>query len=108
MYLKTKFAWYILDAPSKLYHTFFIDFWLKHRVLHFLVTSALENPIITLPKFLQSLATKDSMSVVSQALGRLLSEDDILSKDTVRQHFTFIICSNIALEGLYTRDTIGP
>lgn len=93
MYLKTKFAWYILDAPSKLYHTFFINFWLKHRVLHLLVTSALENPIITLPKFLQSLATKDSMSVVSQALGRLLSEDDILSKDTVRQHFTCIVCT---------------
>jgi len=109
MYLKTKFAWYILDAPSKSYHTFFINFWLKHRVLHLLVTSALANPTITLPKFLQSLATEDDMSVVFQALGRLLSEDDILSEDTVRQPFTCILYILISvLEELFTRGTTGP
>jgi DNA (cytosine-5)-methyltransferase 1 len=90
MYLKTKFAWYILDAPSRSYHTFFINFWLKHRVLHQLVTSVLVNPTITLPKFLQSLATKDDTSVIFKALGRPLSEDDVLSKDTVRQPFIYM------------------
>jgi len=93
MYLKTKFAWYILDAPSRLYHAYFIDFWLKHRVLHLLVTSALANPTITLPKFLQSLATKDDMSVIFKALGRPLSKDDVLSEDTVRQPFICMICT---------------
>lgn len=92
MYLKTNFAWYILDAPSRLYHAFFINFWLKHRVLHLLVTSALANPTITLPKFLQSLA-KDDKSVIFKALGRPLSEDDVLSGDTVRQPFLCMICT---------------
>jgi DNA (cytosine-5)-methyltransferase 1 len=84
MYLKTESAWYILDAPSKPYHIYFIDFWLRHRVLHLLVTSALANPSITLFKFLQSPEIKYDASVISRALGRPLSENDILSKDMVR------------------------
>ena len=91
MYLKTEFAWYILDAPSKLYHAYFINFWLKHRVLHLLVTSALANPSMTLSQFIRSPEVKDDESVISRTLGRPLSKDDILSKDTVRQPFTYII-----------------
>lgn len=91
MYLKTEFAWYILDAPSKLYHAYFINFWLKHRILHLLVTSALAHPSITLLKFFQSPEVKDDMLVISRTLGRPLSKDDILSEDTVRQPFTYII-----------------
>ena len=91
MYLKTEFAWYILDAPSKLYHTCFIDFWLKHRVLHLLVTSALANPSVTLSKFLRSREIKGDASVISKALGRPLSEDDVLSQDMVWPSFTHVI-----------------
>lgn len=84
MYLKTEFAWYILDAPSKSYHGYFIDFWLKHRILHVLVTSVLANPTITLAEFLQLPEVKGDVSVIPQILGRPLSKDDILSEETVR------------------------
>jgi DNA (cytosine-5)-methyltransferase 1 len=83
IYLKTEFAWYILDAPSKAYHAYFIEFWLKHRVLHLLVTSALAHPSITLSKFLWSPEIKDDTTIISRALGRPLSIDDVLSKDMV-------------------------
>jgi DNA (cytosine-5)-methyltransferase 1 len=85
IYLKTEFAWYILDAPSELYHIYFVGFWLKHRVLHLLVTSALANPNITLAGFFQSPVVKEDASSILQVLGRLLSRDDILSEDIVRK-----------------------
>jgi DNA (cytosine-5)-methyltransferase 1 len=87
MYLKTEFAWYILDAPSKLYKSYFSGFWLKHQVLHLLVTSALADPTITLAKFLQSPEVKGDASAISQVLKRTLSKDDILSEDMVRLPF---------------------
>jgi DNA (cytosine-5)-methyltransferase 1 len=95
MYLKTEFAWYILDAPSMLYHAYFINFWLNHRVLHLLVTSALANPGITLSKFLQSPEMEEDTPVISQTLGRPLTRDDILSEDTVRLLYNLSFSINL-------------
>lgn len=89
--MKTEFAWYILDTPSKQYKSYFSGFWLKHQVLHLLVTSALADPTITLAKFLQSLEVMGDTSAISQILKRPLSKDDILSEDMVR-HPLFIVC----------------
>lgn len=91
MYLKTEFAWYILNTPSKPYKSYFGGFWLKHQVLHLLVTSALADPAITLAKFLHLSEVKGDTSAISQILKRPLSKDDILFNDTVRI-FLFIIC----------------
>lgn len=109
MYLKTEFAWYILDAPSKSYKSYFGGFQLKHQVLHLLVTSALADPAITLAKFLQLSEVKGDTSASSQILKRPLSKDDIISNDMVRI-FLFIIyaSSNMALEGLHSKSTFGP
>jgi DNA (cytosine-5)-methyltransferase 1 len=90
MYLKTEFAWYILDNPAKLYRRYFYDFWLKHRILHLLVTSALANPSITLAQFFQLPVVKGDTSVISDVLGRHLSRDDILSEDTVRLYILIL------------------
>lgn len=89
MYLKTEFAWYILDTPSKLYKSYFSGLQLKHQVLHLLVTSALEDPTLTLAKFLQSLEVMGDASAISQILKRPLSKDDILSEDMVRHPFIY-------------------
>jgi DNA (cytosine-5)-methyltransferase 1 len=90
MYLKTEFAWYILDTPAKLYQPYFVDFWLKHRVLHLLVTSALANASITLAQFFQSPEVKRDTSIISHVLGRPLSKDDILAEDTVRLYILIL------------------
>lgn len=90
MYLKTGFAWYILDTPSKPYKSYFGGFWLKHQVFHLLVTSAMADPTITLAKFLQLSEVKGDISAISQILGRPLSKDVILSEDMV-SHSLFII-----------------
>lgn len=83
MYLKTEFAWYILDMPAKLYRPYFVTFWLKHRVLHLLVTSALANPSATFAGFFQSPEVKEDASNALEVLGRPLSREDILAEDTV-------------------------
>ncbi len=87
MYLKTKYAWYILSAPSRPYRLYFSGFWLKHHILHLLVVSALADPFITLAKFLNSPDIKGDTLAVSQILEKPLTEDDILSEDMVRHPF---------------------
>lgn len=90
IYLKTRYAWYILNAPSNLYRSYFSGYWLKHRALHLLVTSALANPAITLAKFLDSLDT----SAISKTI-KSFSKNDIFSDDTVRYLFLYNICGLI-------------
>jgi DNA (cytosine-5)-methyltransferase 1 len=98
IYLKTEFAWYILDGPSKPYESHFSSFWLKHQVLHLLVTSALADPTITLAKFLQLPEVKGD-----------ISKDDIISEDMVRHSFLIWFSqSNTLLESLHSRNTFGP
>jgi len=57
--------------------------------------SALADPAITLPKFLQLPEVQGDASIISQVLGRALSHDDILLKDTVRHSLVDIICTLI-------------
>src|SRR5258708_35104625 len=83
IYLKTEYAWYIVDTPSKLYHPYFIGYWAKHRVLHLLVTSAMANSSITLAKFFRSPQVKADATTISQMLGRPLVRDDMLSENIV-------------------------
>ena len=88
MYLRTKYAWYILDMPSSTYSPFFIDFWLQHRILHLAVTAAMANGRITYDAFVASLKvtpeTSDAIAIAIKVLGRELTEDDVESDDVVR------------------------
>ncbi|KAF8503256.1 S-adenosyl-L-methionine-dependent methyltransferase [Russula emetica] len=98
IYLKTRYAWYILNAPSKSYRPYFSGYWLKHQVLHLLVTSALANSAITLAKFLESPDIKGDTSAISQILKRPLSKDDILSKDM--KAYIQEVLLDLSLDGL--------
>src|SRR6266511_3450218 len=51
IYIKTEFAWYILGAPSRQYRTFVRPFWIKHRLLHLLVSAANKNARLTFEEF---------------------------------------------------------
>ncbi|KZT27307.1 S-adenosyl-L-methionine-dependent methyltransferase [Neolentinus lepideus HHB14362 ss-1] len=52
MYLKTEYAWYILDMPSSIYKPFYSDFYIKHHIVCLVVSVALDDPRTTLPEFL--------------------------------------------------------
>ena len=87
MYLRTEYAWYILDMPSAIYSPFFIDFWLQHRILHLVVTAAMANGRITFDRFIASLEvtpdTSDAIAIAIKMLGRELSQHDVESDDVV-------------------------
>ena len=83
IYIRTKFAWYILDSPSPAYEPLFTPFYIQHRVLHLLVTVSLENPRITYDDFIDSLhrETNENLTIYT-FLGRELTREDVES-DTV-------------------------
>lgn len=87
MYLHTKFAWYILDTPSVMYSPFFNEFWLRHRMLHLVVSASQENPRITYDQFIRSLKisadSSDAVALSMKILGRELTKDDVESDDVV-------------------------
>lgn len=87
MYLRTQFAWYILDSPSSLYSSFFTPFWTQHRILHLVVTSSLDNRRITFDQFISSLQvtplTSDSIAISMKMLGRELNKEDVESDEVV-------------------------
>lgn len=83
MYLRTKYAWYILDMPSVSYAPFHIGFWLQHRILHLIVSSAQADSRITYEKFLSSLKitpdSSDAVAISMKMLGRELDREDVES-----------------------------
>jgi DNA (cytosine-5)-methyltransferase 1 len=88
IYIRTGFAWYILDTPSDLYSPFFSPFWIQHRILHLIVSQSLENPRLTYETFISSLEvtpeTPDSVAIAIKVIGRGLTESDVQSDDVVR------------------------
>ena len=108
IYLKTEYAWYIVDTPSKLYHLYFIGYWMKHRALHLLVTSAMANSSITLAKFFRSPQVKADATIISRMLGRPLVRDDMVSENTVGLPLFQLCTSNIISEILYSDSTFKP
>lgn len=87
IYILTQYAWYILDVPSPLYKSFYIDFWLKHRVLHLVVSSSIFHPRISYDEFIDSLdvspASDDDVAVSLKIIGRSITKDDVESDDVV-------------------------
>lgn len=87
IYILTQYAWYILDLPSPLYSPFYTHFWLKHRVLHLVVSSAISRPRLRYDDFICSLdvspTSDDDVAVSLKILGRSITEDDVQSDDVV-------------------------
>ncbi|KAI0929230.1 hypothetical protein AcW1_006224 [Taiwanofungus camphoratus] len=85
IYIRTVFAWYVLDTPSKSYFQFFVEFWIKHRMLHLVISASLADITIDHNHFVESLkVTPDSPDAVALAIkmiGRELTEQDLQSDD---------------------------
>lgn len=87
MYIRTKFAWYILDTPATLYRQLFAPFWTQHRMLHLLVTTALTRPRITYEDFIDSLRVRSytdaNVAAAASVIGRELTQEDVESAEVV-------------------------
>lgn len=87
IYIRTKFAWYILGIPNAAYTPFYTPFWIQHRILHILVTMSLKNQRTTYKDFVDNLKKIDNLddSVVTArlVLGRDLGKTDIETDDVV-------------------------
>ncbi|KAF8077759.1 C5-DNA-methyltransferase [Lyophyllum atratum] len=95
IYIRTKFAWYILDMPSDQYTPLFVPFWTQHRILHLIITAAIKTPRMSYDEFLQTLegdkeanddegsvdVASDDVLASVRMLGRTLSELDVQSDD---------------------------
>ena len=88
IYIRTAFAWYILDTPSTIYSPFFSPFWIQHRILHLIVTQSWANPRLTYDTFIKSLEitpeSPDSVAIAIKVIGRSLTESDVQSDNAVR------------------------
>lgn len=74
--------------PAKAYFPFFVEFWIKHRVLHLVVTASINNRTVDRDLFVRSLkVTPESSNAVAAALkfiSRELTENDLLADSVVR------------------------
>ena len=73
IYLKTEYAWYILDNPSEIYRPFYASFCIKHFVFHQLITSATSDRALTYSAFVQQL--EDTQAPRGAAVDRLTVRD---------------------------------
>ena len=81
MYIRTAYAWYILHTPSTSYFRLYARYWLKHRLVHLIVSACLDDPEITYEAFVNCLKKEDS---ARSMLGRSLREGDLTENGTVR------------------------
>lgn len=51
LHVETKFAWYILKSPAKVYKDLFVEFYRPHRVAQIAVSVALEGALTTYVEF---------------------------------------------------------
>ncbi|KAL6300510.1 S-adenosyl-L-methionine-dependent methyltransferase [Sparassis latifolia] len=85
IYIRTEFAWYILDVPSHNYLPFYVELWIKHRLVHLIVSASVDDVDTDYDEFVRFLkVTPDSPEEVTLAIdiiGRELTEADLLSDD---------------------------
>ncbi|KAF5315922.1 hypothetical protein D9611_004789 [Ephemerocybe angulata] len=86
IYIRTKYAWYVLGLPSEAYRPFYTAFWTKHRVTHLLFMALRRHPKLDEGAFcamLPELDEEDSQTATAQdMLGRDLAEEDYESDET--------------------------
>lgn len=89
MYIRTDFAWYILGLPCRQYIHLFRPFWIRHRILHLLVTASADQTRLTYQTFkdniqdLDDAQAEDNIGTTLSILGRNLTEQDVESSDVV-------------------------
>ncbi|TFK54606.1 S-adenosyl-L-methionine-dependent methyltransferase [Heliocybe sulcata] len=59
VYIRTAYAWYILEIPSDKYKAYYTDFYVKHHIVCLVVSIALLDPETTLQGFLKALHSGD-------------------------------------------------
>ncbi|KAJ2935641.1 hypothetical protein H1R20_g1454, partial [Candolleomyces eurysporus] len=86
IYIRTKYAWYILGMPSLQYSPHFTTFWRPHRITHLLLSAVLADPAIEIDQFCEILPSLDrednKVATAEDILGRAFSEDDFDENDT--------------------------
>ena len=87
VWVRTKFAWYILDVPSRQYLPYFARMFVVHLFSHLLLQSAREDPSNTLDDFKLSLKitsnSSDTLASAVKVLGRGLTVEDLNNPDVV-------------------------
>ncbi|KIM49346.1 hypothetical protein M413DRAFT_15448 [Hebeloma cylindrosporum] len=87
IYLRTKFAWYILGIPSSTYKPYFAPFWIQQRILHLLVIGSTKNRRLTYSEFQNTIATLDedevSVPTSNDLLGRELGGQDLKADEVI-------------------------
>lgn len=91
IYIRTKFAWYILAIPSHEYQHIYQPYWIQHQIFHLLLSAAMRNPDITYDRFVESLGyvseSPDAGPLALDILGRHVNEGDFEEDDVVRHCF---------------------
>ncbi|KAK7034044.1 hypothetical protein VNI00_012475 [Paramarasmius palmivorus] len=108
IYLRTKFAWYILDNPSLQYRPHFAPYFVRQRLCHLVLSTALIDNTLLLDDFLFRLGTDplfqdgavhENLFLPSFVVGQRISREDMESKET-RQYIASTIPQVILENGL--------
>ncbi|TFK42486.1 S-adenosyl-L-methionine-dependent methyltransferase [Crucibulum laeve] len=94
IYIRTDFAWYILEQPSPRYLEFFQLFWIQHKLLHMIVAAAVSDRKIMLDQFIKLLPVFDEDGFITTSkmiLGRGLQESDLDLDSTNAYIVTFLL-----------------
>jgi DNA (cytosine-5)-methyltransferase 1 len=94
IYVRTQFAWYILEIPCRQYDCVYAPFWIQHQMFHLILSAAMRNPDITYDEFVKSLVdvsqNQDSSPLAMEIIGRHVNETDFLEDDVVALCFLSI------------------
>ncbi|EPQ57871.1 S-adenosyl-L-methionine-dependent methyltransferase [Gloeophyllum trabeum ATCC 11539] len=88
IWLKTRYAWYILDMPSATYIPFYADFYKKHHVVCLVLSVALSDPRTTWTAFMDNVKAGQYVGfdpLFSLILGNPLTPAD-LELDDVKSY----------------------
>ncbi|THH29585.1 hypothetical protein EUX98_g4594 [Antrodiella citrinella] len=81
IYIRTEFAWYILDVPSASYAPLFAEFWRRHHLFHLVVSSSLDDPELDVIQF-QDLLVQDMNGEAEKVTGQTVSVADFVDDNT--------------------------
>lgn len=82
VYLRTQYAWYILDTPSPVYVPHYATFWLRQHLFLRLIWSSQEDPSLDQHGF-QELLEGEQDEEAEGIIGRSVGFKDFMTKDTV-------------------------
>ncbi|KAI0362522.1 S-adenosyl-L-methionine-dependent methyltransferase [Trametes cingulata] len=85
IYLRTKFAWYILLRPSSSYQRYYATAWTRHRIVQALLSTLVQDPRASLQDVLNAIHTPPGEGHPTRpafdSLAGPICEDDLTSDD---------------------------